>query len=43
MNYFELIIDKLKFKKHIDVLCKNVDIQTKVLYKFRNVFNIDTT
>ncbi len=33
--------DKLKFKKHIDVLCKNANRQIHVLYRFRNVFNIE--
>ncbi len=34
-----IIDDKLKFNKHI--LCKNANGQINVLYKFRNVFNIE--
>ncbi len=36
-----IIDDKLKFNKYIDVLCKNANRQINVLYRFRNVFNIE--
>ncbi len=36
-----IIDDKLKFNKHIYVLCKNKNRQINVLYIFRNVFNIE--
>ncbi len=32
-----IIDDKLKFNKHIDVLCKNSNRQINVLHRFRNV------
>ncbi len=35
-----LIEDKLKFNKHIGVLCKKAFRQINVLYRFRSVFNI---
>ncbi len=36
----EIIDDKLKFNRHIDVLCKNTNTQINVLYLFRNELNI---
>ncbi len=34
------INDKLKFEKHIDILCRNAARQINVLYKFSGIFNI---
>ncbi len=34
------IDDKLKFDKHIDILCKNVERQINVLYRFSGIFDI---
>ncbi len=36
-----IIDDKLKFNKHIDILCKNANKQINVLYRFRNGFNFE--
>ncbi len=33
------IDDKLKFDKHIDILCKNASRQINVMYRFAGVFN----
>ncbi len=34
------IDDKLKFDKHIDILCQNAARQTNVLYRFSGIFDI---
>ncbi len=34
------IDDKLKFDKHIDILCKNAAGQINVLYRFSGIFDI---
>ncbi len=37
------IDDKLKFDKHIDILCKNTARQINVLYRFNGIFDIKDT
>ncbi len=32
--------DKLKFNKHIDILCKNAARQINVLYRFSGIFDL---
>ncbi len=39
--FYVIIDDMFKFNEHIDVLCKNANRQINLLYRFRNVFNID--
>ncbi len=34
------IDDKLKFNKHIDILCKNAARQINVLYRFSGIFDL---
>ena len=34
-----LIDDKLKFDKHIEILCKNAARQINILYRFTGIFN----
>ncbi len=37
------IDDKLKFNKHIDILCKNAARQINVLYRFSGIFDLKET
>ncbi len=34
------IDDKLRFNKHVDILCKSAAIQLNVMYRFKNIFDM---